>query len=63
MEEIKRVYIKRYGGGTTGEDMWYDEEEIVVMEGDICPMCHKGKMKISNNKKLYCSKICWIKPN
>jgi Zn finger protein HypA/HybF involved in hydrogenase expression len=58
-QEIKREYIMRYGGGSTAEDIWYDEEVIIVKEGDVCPECGKGKMKVSKNKKLYCSEICW----
>ena len=56
---ITREYIRQYGGGSTAEDMWYDEEVIVVKEGDICPECGKGKMRVSKNNKLYCSEICW----
>ena len=51
----------RWGGaGYSAEDFWYDEEEITVFEGDTCPQCNDGKMKISRNNKLYCSAICWI---
>ena len=58
-KQLTRDYIKRYGGGSTAEDMWYDEEIITVKEGDTCPECGKGKMKVSKKGNLYCSEICW----
>ncbi len=56
---ITRKHLKRYGGGSTAEDMWYDKEIITVKEGDKCPECEKGIMKVSKRNKLYCSEICW----
>ena len=65
MREIKkpitRTYIQRYGGcGSIADDMWYDEEIITVKEGDTCPECGEGVMKVSKRDKLYCSEICWV---
>ena len=60
-KKITQTRIKRIGGGSTAEDMWYDEEEYTVTEGEKCPECGKGKMIISCKGNLYCSEICWKK--
>jgi hypothetical protein len=57
--ELAKTYIRRFGGGSTAEDIWYDEEEIMVKKGDICPQCSKGVMNVSKKGNLYCSNICW----
>ena len=57
-EKPSKTYIKRYGGGAEDEP-WYDEEEFTLYEGDTCPQCEEGELKVSRNNKLYCSKICW----
>ncbi len=58
---ITRDYVFRSGGGCCPDDYWYDEEIVTVKEGDTCPECKEGVMKVSRNNKLYCSKICWKK--
>jgi len=58
-DRISKTYIKRYGGGDDGYDMWYEEDEITVFEGERCPECDNGIMKVSSKGNLYCSKICW----
>ena len=60
-EKISRTYIIRTGGGFDADDIWYDEDEITCYEGDECPQCNKGVLKVSRNRKLYCSEICWEK--
>ena len=36
------------------------ELEETFYEGDLCPQCEKGKLKVSRNNKLYCSEVCWL---
>ena len=61
---ITRDFIRRYGGGNVADgEIWYDEEVITVKEGDKCPECGKGIMKVSKRDKLYCSEICWEQTN
>lgn len=60
MAKLSRTYIFRHGGwGACDDEPWYDEAEITVHEGDECPVCGKGVMKVSRNNRLYCSEICW----
>lgn len=60
-EKPSRTYIIRYGSyGFTNDDMYYDEEEFTLYEGDTCPQCKEGKLKVSQRNKLYCSELCWL---
>ena len=58
-EKPFRIYKRRYGGFCDDEP-WYDEDEFILYEGDTCPQCKGGELKVSKNNKLYCSAICWI---
>ena len=59
--KISRTYKFADGGlGWGTDDMWYDEWEETFYEGDTCPQCNKGKLKVSRNNKLYCSETCWL---
>lgn len=58
-ERISRTYTIQYGGGLMHDDPFYDEEEVTVYEGDTCPECGRGKLKVSKKGNLYCSEICW----
>ena len=61
MSKVSRVYHRYYGGWGCGDDEpWCDIEEFVCYEGDPCPDCEKGKLKISSKGNLYCSQICWV---
>ena len=59
-EKPSRTYIRRYGSCGSDNDMYYDEEEFTLYEGDTCPQCEEGKLKVSKRNKLYCSKLCWL---
>ena len=59
-EKLSRTYKFATGGGYDASDMWYEEWEETFYEGDTCPQCKEGKLKVSRNNKLYCSAICWI---
>ena len=61
MNNLYRTYTFSYGGGGCDGDMYYDEEEVKLYEGDTCPECEKGKLKVSSKGNLYCSDICWVK--
>lgn len=57
---VTRTYTMRTGGwGACDDEPWYDEYEVTVKEGDECPVCNKGVMKLSRRSNLYCSEICW----
>jgi len=61
MTKLSRKYKVCSGGGSCPDDFWYEEDEIVLYEGDVCPECNDGKLKVSRRGKLYCSKLCWLK--
>ena len=61
VSKLSRDFVYRYGGlGIGDSEPWYDESTITVYKGDTCPDCGEGKMKVSQNNKLYCSKVCWL---
>lgn len=56
-EKPSRTYLRRHGGFADDEP-WYDE--FTLYEGDTCPQCEEGKLKLSKRNKLYCSELCWL---
>ena len=59
-DKISRTYKFAIGGGYDSDDMWYEEWEETKFEGDTCPQCRDGILKVSKNNKLYCSELCWL---
>jgi hypothetical protein len=62
-KKLSRTYKFSQGGGVDADDIWYDEWEEVKYEGDTCPECNLGKLKVSRNNKLYCDALCWLEDN
>ncbi len=60
-ELIEQMITIQTGGWCNGEEPWYDSYEITIKEGNTCPFCYEGKLLVSRQGKLYCSKICWVK--
>lgn len=60
-ESICRNYVVEYGGWGLGDDEpWYDCDVITKYEGDRCPECGQGRLRVSARNKLYCSALCWL---